>query len=241
MGSPYAYPGEELAAMEGAVRYHSWIAERFAPHLGEQVVEVGAGIGSFTRHLLEAAQGSTLVAVEPSPMLAARLHERFRTEPRVRTAQGFLRDAGIRGTASSVVAVNVMEHVADDGAFLSEAGEALAPGGRLCLFVPAHQALWGRLDEAFGHLRRYDRSGLAALLEERGFRVLRLGYTNLPGVAAWWMMGTLLGRRTLSPGATLFYDRTVVPIIRFMERFGAPPFGQSLLVVSERIGGRGAR
>ena len=67
-----------------------------------------------------------------------------------------------------------MEHVRDDAAFVRAAHRLLAPGGHLLLFVPALPAIYGSLDEAFEHFRRYTRPVLAERLRGAGLEPLRV-------------------------------------------------------------------
>src|SRR5882672_2759415 len=68
------YAGRELESMAFAVNYHRWILERLTPFLGKRIVEVGAGVGSFSELLLE-TRPESLTALEPSPnMYAALVH-----------------------------------------------------------------------------------------------------------------------------------------------------------------------
>jgi SAM-dependent methyltransferase len=230
----FSYSGEELDAMAGAVNYYRWIARRFAPYLGRRVVEVGAGIGTFAEHLLQAAPDAELTLVEPAENNFPHLRARFSGDPRVRTVQGYLEDAGATGSADAVVAVNVMEHVRDDGAFVAAAHGLLAPGGHALVFVPALPALYGTLDEAFEHFRRYTRAELEERLRGAGLTPLRVAYTNLPGVAAWWLTGRVLRRRTVRARDARVYDRWVIPWVRALERVWTPPLGQSLIAIARK-------
>ena len=233
-GTAFTYSGEELDALAEARNYYGWITERFAPYLGDRIVEVGAGIGTYTEHLLRARPAARVTAVEPADNNYPHLARRFAREPRVEAVHGYLDDAFPAGAARSVVAVNVMEHVEDDAAFLAAARRALAPGGHVCLFVPALPALFGTLDEAFEHYRRYTRPALRTLFVRAGLKVERLTYMNLPGTAAWWLSGKVLRRRTVSARDARLYDRWVVPWVRALERRWSPPFGQSLLAVARK-------
>ena len=64
----------------------------------------------------------------------------------------------------TIVCLNVLEHVEDDRGALRRLHAALAPGGRLLLLVPAHEWLYGAIDRAIDHHRRYERAGLEATL-----------------------------------------------------------------------------
>ncbi|HEX8904864.1 MAG TPA: class I SAM-dependent methyltransferase, partial [Longimicrobiaceae bacterium] len=196
-GTVFTYSGEELDALAEARNYYGWISGRFAPYLGGRILEVGAGIGTFTEHLLARAPGARITVVEPAENNYPHLERRFSGDPRVTPRYGYLDETVEPGSADSVVAVNVMEHVEDDGAFLRNAARALSPGGHVCLFVPALPALFGSLDRAFDHFRRYTRPVLRGRLESAGLTPVDVRYMNLPGVAAWWMAGKVLRRTTV--------------------------------------------
>ena len=230
----FSYSGEELDALAGARNYYRWIVRRFAPYLGPRIVEVGAGIGTFAEHLRAAAPDARLTLVEPAENNYPHLQTRFADDVRVRTVRGYLADAGDAASADAVVAVNVMEHVRDDAAFLRDAHRLLAPGGHVLLYVPAVRAIYGTLDEAFEHFRRYERGELRAKIEAAGFRPLRIAYTNLPGVLAWWLSGRVLRKRTVSARDARLYDRWMIPWIAALERIAAPPLGQSLVAIARK-------
>ena len=50
---------------------------------------------------------------------------------------GYFQPVAIPATADSIVLVNVLEHIAEDQAFLDDVYAALTPGGALLLLVPA--------------------------------------------------------------------------------------------------------
>jgi Methyltransferase domain len=63
--------------------------------------------------------------------------------------------AEILKDARLVLMTDVLEHVPDDYALLSELLAAVQPGTYFLLTVPADPALWSPHDESFGHYRRY--------------------------------------------------------------------------------------
>jgi SAM-dependent methyltransferase len=231
----YAYVGTELYALAEAKNYYRWVIRRFAPFLGKRVVEIGAGIGTFSRSILTHATVSELIMVEPGANLFPLLQRQFAGERRVTIIHGYFQDLDPSVSADSVVLVNVLEHVAEDRALLSDVSEVLAPGGALLLLVPALPWIYGSLDAAFGHYRRYNKPSLTAKLQEAGFQVLLLSYFNLPGILGWFLTGRVLRRRTLKPGQVRFYDRWVVPWLSKVESRWEPPCGQSLIAIARKI------
>lgn len=233
----FEYSGTELDSMVHASNYYRMILGRFAPYLGRRIVEVGAGIGTFSTHLVDASDGGEVTLIEPDRANAERLRGRFRSATNVRVHAGTLASASDVQDASSVVLVNVLEHIERDSELLLAANERLAPGGHLLLFVPALPVLFGTLDEAFGHARRYTLPELRARLTDAGFSVELLRYTNFVGILSWFVAGRVLRKRTLRPRDVRLYDRWVVPWMSRLERVWTPPAGQSLIAIATKPAG----
>jgi SAM-dependent methyltransferase len=219
--------------MQEARNYTRWLLERFAPYLGDDVLEIGAGIGAYTVPLLHA--GKRISACEASSDAASVLRRRagstqsleiivgeFPTD-RVETELGAAR-------FDSVLCVNVLEHVDDPEGLIAAAYQRLRVGGRLLLLVPAVAAAYGEIDRNLGHRRRFSRKELQELLGAP-WTVEILQYTNLVGLLGWMLNAHLFKRARQSVGQILVFDRAVVPFLRVVERRIAAPIGQSLLAV----------
>jgi SAM-dependent methyltransferase len=156
---------------------------------GDRVLEVGAGIGTFSERLL-AAGAEELMLVEPEESCDAELRARFGADPRVAVHAELLPDApclaGRDGTFDLALSQNVLEHIADDGAALAAMARAVRPGGRVMSLVPAHPRLYGPLDRGFGHYRRYTRERLRTIAEAAGLEVDRIYSFNALGTLGWW-------------------------------------------------------
>ena len=83
------------------------------------------------------------------------------------------------GTFDLVTAFDVVEHMDDDLAGLSEMRRVLRPGGRVLLFVPTFMFLWGLQDDVSHHRRRYRLPELRRVLEKAGFEIERTTYANI--------------------------------------------------------------
>jgi SAM-dependent methyltransferase len=227
----FSYSGYELDALQEARNYYSSITNAFRAYLGQRIVEVGAGTGTFANHLLNAAPGSWLTLIEPADNNFPILQRRFATNERVRLVKGYLSDAIGTNQADAIVAVNVLEHVDDHEGFVSQASEMLRDGGYLLIFVPALPVLFGSLDEQFEHYRRYTKSSLRNVLNRQGLGEVELRYTNLPGIASWFIAGRVLKKRTIGRREVQLYDRYIMPWVQRAEKIAPPPLGQSLIAV----------
>jgi glycosyltransferase involved in cell wall biosynthesis len=202
---------ETLEAFSSAARFNRWMADTILPYLGREVAEIGAGIGNLTQMLI--ARRSRYVAMDIDHEHLARLKARFHHRPRLEVRACDLGDANdftaLAGQMDSVVCLNVLEHVEDDRQGLENIHRILKPGGQAVVLVPHDQRLYGALDKALGHRRRYSRDELANRMEEAGFKVVRVLEFNRISWPGWYVNGRLLGRAAISPTMLAAFDRFV--------------------------------
>jgi len=79
-------------------------------------------------------------------------------------------------TVDAVVALDIVEHVADDARALAEVARVLKPDGLLVLSVPAFQSLWSPHDLALMHERRYRLPQVRRSLQAAGLAVEGASY-----------------------------------------------------------------
>lgn len=226
-----------LAHLEaGAPNYNAWLGERFREHAGARVLEIGAGIGTITAHLARGRE--KVVALEVDPFYVRRLRNRFRGQPNVEPYQSDVALADWEALAAqdldTIVLSNVLEHIPDDAGAVRRFAQILPPGGRLLILVPALPALFGTIDQAVGHHRRYTREALRAVLGANGFAVESLDWMNLVGIPGWYVNGKLLRRRVLPPLQLRLYD-AVAPYLARAEAKVRLPVGMSLFCVARRL------
>lgn len=76
------------------------------------------------------------------------------------------------------LALDVIEHVANDLQALRELFRILRTGGLMLVTVPALRMLWGTHDVANGHYRRYTLGELRDRVETAGFEIVAATYFN---------------------------------------------------------------
>jgi SAM-dependent methyltransferase len=179
----------DLRNLAEARRLCDFQFEQVPSGFGRRVLEVGAGIGTFSERLL-AAGADELLLVEPETACVAELEAKFAADPRVTVRAELLPDApSLRDRAGHfdfALSQNVLEHIEDDYAAMAAMARAVRPGGRVMALVPAHPRLYGAIDRAFGHYRRYTRERLRAITEAAGLEVERLYSFNALGLLGWW-------------------------------------------------------
>lgn len=236
-GCATEYRGGELESMTLAPSYYAWLSDLVRPFLSGTVLDLGAGIGTFSKTLLS-PNVTRLICVEPAQNLLPTLRsEMSRYGDRVvvlSVAAEALSSHLDAGSVDAAVSVNVLEHIAEDVEVLRGLRRVLKPAGHLCLFVPAMPILMGSMDVGLGHVRRYTKRELRGKLETAGFRVIQLRYWNSLGAVGWFWAGRVLKKDAVSPFMAKAFDRVGVPFLRVAESRLSLPFGQSLMVVAVR-------
>jgi SAM-dependent methyltransferase len=227
-----------LARMEaGAPNYNAWLGRKFEAHAGRRVLEIGAGIGTITELLAPGRE--KVVALEVDDFYVTRLKNRFRDRANVVPLKSDLALADFRALRAerfdTIVLSNVLEHIEDDAGAVRRFAQIVQPGGRLLVLVPALPALFGAMDEAVGHFRRYTMPSLRAVLTSNGFSIERLEWMNLVGIPGWLVNSRLLRRRSMPPLQLRLYDQ-VAPLLAAAESKVRLPIGMSLFCVASVAG-----
>lgn len=223
-----------LARMEEAPNYNAWIGRRLRSHLGKRVLEIGAGIGTITREIESACE--LLIALEVDAFYVDRLKNLFRGKPHVRP---YLSDVALadwealaKERIDTIVLSNVLEHIEDDAGALRRFRQILAPGGKVIVLVPALMQLYGSIDEAVGHHRRYTKKTLGEAFEAAGFEVETLEWMNLIGAPGWFLNNRVFKRRAVPRLQLKIYD-TFAPLLAELESRLTLPVGMSLFAVAK--------
>jgi ubiquinone/menaquinone biosynthesis C-methylase UbiE len=154
---------------------------------GDRALDLGCGEGVFTAMLAEA--GTAVVGVDVAEAALRRARSRHPSLSfRIAPIDGPLPFED--NSFDLVWASEVIEHIADTAAWLSEVRRVLAPGGRLSITTPSHGRLAvllhgvERYSEPLGdHLHLYTKRSLSGLLREFGFGDVEVrGAGGLPGL-----------------------------------------------------------
>jgi SAM-dependent methyltransferase len=224
----------DLEIMEGAPNYHKWIFDQVRPFIGNRVLEVGAGLGSYTSLL---SDREAVLALDNDFSCFLHLARRFNhcpsVIPVVYDISGPLITHVSMFRPDTALAINVLEHIEQDLSALRKIRFYLQGHGRLVIVVPAYRFLYGTIDVAVGHVRRYGMKDLLAKLDQAGFRTIQARRINSLAVPAWFVNGRILRRTCQSRPQVSFYDRLVVPWLSRFEKVLPPPFGLSIMAVAE--------
>jgi SAM-dependent methyltransferase len=214
-------------AEDASSNYVRWVAELCSPHLGSTVLDVGAGFGAITSHIVE---GREVTVLDSSPTCIAALKSRFKDTPNVRVVEGDVTSLECQAF-DSILMTNVLEHICDDAQMLAALTSFLRPDGTIVVYVPAINGLFTNWDRKVGHYRRYSKRRMAGVAAEAGLSVATLEYVNLMAIPAWLISGRLVDKERRTVRSLSTWDKFAVPVSRALESRVRPPIGLNLLCV----------
>jgi 2-polyprenyl-3-methyl-5-hydroxy-6-metoxy-1,4-benzoquinol methylase len=225
---------DDLHTMRDARRYQAHLFSMFRPFIGSRVLEVGSGIGTTTQALVEVAD--LVVGIEPNRSSVAHLRETVGSHPRFELHDCHLEECDraqlVAARFDTVLCVNVLEHIEDDAEAVQLFAEIAAPAnGHVLIFVPAVEAVYGPLDAALGHHRRYCKRSLARLFDRAGLHLEVMKYTNPVGLLAWMIYTYVTRRAAHSAHQIALFETLVAPWALPLERIVPVPVGLSLFAV----------
>ncbi|MBC8104354.1 MAG: glycosyltransferase [Cytophagales bacterium] len=213
-----AYGSHILNSLQMARRFNKWMGDTLRPHIGNRVLEIGAGIGTLTSQFIPR---DLYVASDINPTYLHYLRSYAIGKPYLKVLTV---DAGhnkdfdeLEGQFDTAIMVNVLEHVPDEQAALKNLHRSLASGGKVVILVPQHPWLYGSLDSVLEHRERYTSTGLEASLEKAGFRVEQVFDFNRTSVPSWYLNGKMLHRTGFSV-VQLKILELLMPAIRRLDR-----------------------
>jgi cyclopropane fatty-acyl-phospholipid synthase-like methyltransferase len=226
----------DLETIAEAQRYNRWIYDCLQVPPNARVLELGCGIGNLTPLFLELNRN--VLAIDIDERLIERLRQKVGARERLETRVAAIEEIAKEQPASfdAVVSSNVLEHISDaeEATVVRSTFALLKPGGLSAHWVPATPAVFGSLDEKFGHHRRYTKQRLTQLFTDAGFRVERCVYWNLIGLAGWWWNARVKKAERIEKSHALLFDRWFVPWVRRVEAVLPLPVGQSLCILARK-------
>lgn len=227
-----------LDSLSTIKNYYRWILDEFKPFIGKRVLEVGAGIGTFTNLILESEEIERFFLLEPSQELMDKLKNTFNDNPKIDFI--YLCAEDITGETiksldiDTVIFVNVLEHIKDDVDILRKFSENMKKGSRILIFSPAFHLLYSYIDSIAGHYRRYTKKSLQKRLAAAGLKIIHLQYFNFIGFFTWLIFIKFLCASDFSKKGLKLYD-IVIPYLQIVERLIRPPIGQNVMAICEVV------
>tara|TARA_X000000368_G_scaffold189679_1_gene149584 strand:- start:997 stop:1677 length:681 start_codon:yes stop_codon:yes gene_type:complete len=224
------YPGEELDNFDKATIWRKYIYLEIKKFIKGNVLEVGAGIGSFTRNYMGLAEKLTLSEVDANNYLI--IKEKFKNK-KIRVSNKITEK--LNDTFNTIMYLNVLEHIKDDKNEILGALKKLEKNGHLIILVPAHNKLFSKFDKAVGHFRRYEKNFFKNL-NLKNCKIKKLIYLDSLGYCLYYLNKIFFKEEIYPSKFKIFmWDKVFTPITFFLDKIILNKFGKNILYVIKKL------
>ncbi len=224
------YPLEATERFDNAnfhIKYCLYFLKRY---LFGNVLEVGAGCGSFTKNYYN-GKIKNILLTELDKKNIKSLKSRFKNFKNIKVSNNSIEN--IKGKFETILYFHVLEHIKDDWKELINAKKKLKKNGHLIIIVPAGKKIYSNLDKAVGHYRRYEKrffkKEMLNLKRKRLYLLDGLGYLL-------YFLNKLIFKKEVFPSKIkiFIWDKIFTPLTIVFDYLTNYNFGKCILVVYKK-------
>ncbi len=203
---------------------------------------LGLGSGGTIRRLRQLAPDCTISGLDLDPESVA--HCEAIDPPGIYRVADLETDSiAAQNSLDLVVALDILEHLEQDGGVTARVKSTLKPGGMFAVNVPAHPWLFSDHDRHLGHRRRYRPREIRTLMEHQGLEIVHdtpLFSSALILVAVWRRLILPLFGGMDHSDVVLSFPRPIDSLLYLVARLEGVaaryglPFGSSHFVLARK-------
>lgn len=150
----FSYPEEITETFDDANFHIKYCLGFIRNYLSGDVLEIGAGCGSFTRNYFGKKEISSLTLTERDKKNILTLSAKFKKFRKIKVFNGLINQ--VKKKYNAILYLHVLEHIKNDNKEINDAVKKLKKNGFLIILAPAHNKMYSKLDKVVGHYRRYE-------------------------------------------------------------------------------------
>jgi len=231
----FSYSGIELESFSTAINWKAYWSNNIRPFLGDEVLDVGAGIGA-TVIALNHKSYCKWIALEPDKVMCSLLEKmniNYTLGSGFKVVNGTSSNLHDQDTFDTILYIDVLEHIEDDCRELAHVQHHLVEGGYIIIVAPAHNFLYTPFDKKIGHYRRYNKRMLRSLMPEN-MVIKKICYLDSVGLLASLANKFLIKTDTPSYKQIQVWDNFMVRPSRWVDFMTGYMVGKSIVCVLEK-------
>ncbi len=220
------YPGKELEIFDKATIWRKYIYLLVKNFLKEKILEVGAGIGSFTKNYYGNFSDITLTELDQNNI--SKLKEKFKNT-KIKIISDYT--SKLNSKFNTILYMNVLEHIKKDTEEINQALEKLNTDGHLIILVPAHNELYTKFDKEIGHFRRY-KIEFFENLNINNNKIIKLQYVDCFGYFLYFINKIFFKDEVYPSKLKIFiWDKIFTPFTILLDRILFFKYGKNVLCI----------
>ena len=224
------YPGEELDNFDKATVWRKYIYFEIKKFISGKVLEVGAGIGSFTNNYMSMIEDITLSEVDKDNFEI--IKNKFKNH-KIDITRKTTNE--INTKFDTIMYLNVLEHIEKDKEEIKNAISRLNSKGHLIILVPAHNRLYSKFDEAVGHFKRYEINFFKNLSLEN-CKIKKVIYLDAMGYFLYYLNKIFFSEETYPSKLKIFiWDKIFTPLTFILDKLLINKFGKNILNIVKKL------
>jgi len=224
------YLGKELENFDKAVIWRLYIYSHIKKYIKKSILEVGAGIGSFTTNYMHLSKDITLTEIDRNNFLF--IKKKFKNKKYFFFNKETQK---INKKFDSIMYLNVLEHIKEDKKELKNAVNKLKKNGFLIILVPAHSKLYSKFDKAVGHHKRYDLEFFKKL-KLKGTKLEKLYFLDFFGYILYYVNKVFFKNETYPSSFKIFiWDKIFTPATMILDKLLLYKFGKNILFILKKV------
>ena len=180
------YPKVVTERFDNANFHINYCLKFIKKYLKGDILEVGAGCGSFTKNYLNKSINSvTLTELDKKNILD--LKKKFKKNTNIKILNKTIEE--VNEKFDSIIYLHVLEHIKNDEQEILNATKRLNKNGFLIIMVPAHQKIYSNLDRAVGVITTSFLSGIALYFSTERPQPLKMTVIDLVFASFYFTVG----------------------------------------------------
>ncbi len=224
------YPGKELENFDKAKIWRNYIYFEIKKFIRGSVLEVGAGIGSFTDNYKHLPEKITLSEIDENNFRI--IKNKFQKE-KIDFTNQLTKD--LVAQFDTIMYLNVLEHIEKDENEINDAFQKLKRDGCLIILVPAHNKLYSKFDKAIGHVKRYEINFFENLIVKDS-KVEKIVFLDAMGYFLYYLNKIFFKEEVYPSKLKIFiWDKLFTPLTFFLDKIFLNKFGKNILYVIRKL------
>ena len=224
------YPGKELELFDKASFWRNYLYLYVKKFIGKKILEVGAGIGSFTEIYKKNNAEITLSEIDKSNYDL--LKKKFNSDNNIKVENKLVEE--FNNSFDTIIYMSVLEHIEDDYKEIEKALSKLDTNGHLIICVPAHNYMYSNFDKEIGHFRRYE-IDFFNNLKLKNSKSIKCYFLDSMGHLIYFINKLIFSKEVYPSKIKIFiWDKIFIPLTFFLDFLTFYKFGKNIICIIKK-------